>query len=445
MSKIKQMLKKILPESFILFYHKLQAQFACLINGFPAKKMTIIGVTGTNGKTTVVNLIGSILQTAGYKTAQISTINFRIGEKVWPNPTKMTTISAFQLQKFLKQALRADCQYAVIETTSHALVQNRVWGIPYDVAVLTNVTHEHLDYHQNMTKYRQAKGLLFKNLVCFSRKPGVNKTMVVNEDDPAFDYFWQFPADIKFAYKIGGNQKNQDELVARKVFFDISGSRFEVNTPYGTCEVFSPLPGRFNISNTLAAIAVGLSQNIDLKYIRQGIERVKLVPGRMEKIEQGQNFEVIVDYAHTPDALKKIYQTTKPLVRGKIIAVLGAAGDRDRVKRPIMGAIVSQWADLVIITNEDPYHEDPEEIIEQVAAGVPKGKKDIQLRAGKDYFKILDRRAAIRQAFSRADRNDLVVITGKGAEQWMVVGDEKIPWDERKIVRELLKEHLAKK
>jgi len=441
---MKNFLKKLIPESFILFYHKLQAILAAVRFGFPAKKMIIIGVTGTNGKTTTVNLIGSILQTAGYKTAQISTINYRLGNKIWPNLTKMTTIKSYDLQKFLKKALDASCQYAVIETTSHAAVQNRIWGIPYDVMVFTNLTHEHLDYHQSMTEYRDAKGQLFANLSKSFRKPGVKKVSVVNADDPNFKYFYSFWADKKFSYRVGGQAENQNEIVAHRVYSDVSGSKFEIETDYGDLEIRLNLPGVFNISNALAAICVGLSQNIELKNIKKGIESVTLVPGRMEKIDEGQDFGVIVDYAHTPDALQKIYQTLKPLARGKMIAVLGAAGDRDKSKRPIMGAIAGQWADLVIITNEDPYHEKPEEIIEQVASGVPRGRKDKKLILGKDYFKILDRKEAILKAFQKANRGDLVVITGKGAEKWMVVGDEKVPWDERKIVHELLCRHLRR-
>ncbi len=444
MSGVKSQLKKILPESTFLFYHKLQAIFACIRFGFPAKKMTIIGVTGTNGKTTVVNLISSVLQTAGYKTAHISTINFRIGNKIWPNTTKMTTISPFLLQEFLAKALKSGCQYAVIETTSHAVVQNRIWGIPYDVAVLTNVTHEHLDYHKNMTEYKKAKGRLFAGLAKSQRKPGVKKVSVVNKDDPSFKYFYRFPTDIKFSYRVSGSPTDKNEILARRVFSDISSSKFEVETSYGNLEIKLALPGTFNVSNCLAAICVGLSQNVDLKNIKKGIEGVKQIPGRMEQIDEGQDFGVIVDYAHTPDALQKIYQTVKPLVRGRIISILGAAGDRDKSKRPIMGALAGQWTDLVIITNEDPYSEDPKDIINQVASGVPKGKKGDDLKLGRDYFKILDRREAIQTAFQRAGRGDLVVITGKGAELFMIVGDEKITWDERGIVREELRKYLRK-
>jgi len=357
----------------------------------------------------------------------------------------MTTISPYLLQQFLAHAVKKGCQYAVIETTSHAVIQNRIWGIPFDVMVFTNLTHEHLDYHKNLTEYRNTKGKLFANLSKSFKKPGVKKVSVVNMDDSNFEYFWKFQADLKFSYRIGGEAKSENEIVARRAFTDIAGSKFDVETSYGSLSIHSNLPGRFNISNILASICVGLSQNINLQNIKKGIESVELVPGRMEKIDEGQDFKVIVDYAHTPDALQKIYQTAKPLVRGKIISVLGAAGDRDKTKRPIMGALAGQWTDLIIITNEDPYHEDPQDIIEQVASGVPRGRKKERLELDKDYFKILDRRKAIQKAFQMASRDDLVVITGKGAEQYMVVGDVKEPWDERKIVREQLQKYLKKR
>ena len=444
MYKIKQFLKKILPSGFINFYHLMQSRIACVRFGFPAQKMIIIGVTGTNGKTTVVNLISSILQGAGYKTAHISSVNFRIGDELWPNLTKMTTISAFHLQSFLAKALKADCQYVVVETTSHAIDQNRVWGIPYDILAFTNLTHDHLDYHHSMTEYRDSKGKLFAKLMKFERKPGVKKVSVINAEDPTFEYFWQFPADKKYSYRIGPRAKADHEIIARHTFSDIAGSQFVVETPFGSAEFVLALPGKFNIENALAAICVGLSQNIDLKYIKVGLERLVQVPGRMEKIEEGQDFGVIVDYAHTPDALQKIYQTVKPLVPGKIISVLGATGDRDKTKRPIMGALASQWTDIVIVTDEDPYHERPKDIIDQVAAGVPRGKKNQKMVLGQDYYKILNRQKAIKKAIQLAEKDDLVVITGKGAEMCMAVGDKKIPWDERQIVRDELKKHLKK-
>lgn len=438
LNSIKKGLRKILPYSAILFYHKIKAVTAAVFNGFPAKKMTIIGVTGTNGKTTTVNLTSSILSEAGFKTAHVSTINFKIDKKFWENKTKMTTISPFQLQKFLKTAFKAGCEYVVLETTSHAVVQSRMWGIPFDVMVFTNLSHEHLDYHKNMTEYRNTKGMYFKNLMKSLKKPGVKKVAIINQDDPSFEYFWKFPADIKFAFSVGGIKEKDWQIKAQKVFSDILGNRFEVETSFGKTEIRSSLPGKFNIQNSLAAIAVGLSQNIELENIKKGIEAVNQMPGRMESIDCGQDFAVIVDYAHTPDALKKVFETIKPLVHGKIISVLGAAGDRDKSKRPILGALAGQFADFVIVTNEDPYGEDPHKIIDQVASGIPKGSKRKVLVEGEDFFKIFDRKDAIKFAFKNASSGDLVLITGKGAEAWMIVGDKKVPWDDRKICRELI-------
>lgn len=441
MNIMKSFLRKILPPSFILWTHKIRAILAAVYFRFPANKMTVIGVTGTNGKTTTCNLIAEILETAGYKVCLATTINFKILQHSWVNKTKMTTLSPFELQKFLKLALEAGCEYAVIETTSHAIIQSRIWGIPYDVAVFTNLTHEHLDYHKNITEYRNAKGLLFDSLSKSLRKPGVKKISVINLDDPSAGYFSKFLADKKYYYRVGGaaSQAKNNEILARRIHQDVEGSAFTVDVPDKAFDVRLNLPGKFNISNALAAITVGFSQNVAPENIKKALEKVKGIPGRMEKIAVGQPFSVIVDFAHTPDALKKIFQTIKPVVKGKIIAIFGATGERDTSKRPIMGALASQYADVVIVTSDDPYHEDPQQIVDQVALGVPKGApKENPKIEGENFFKIIDRRQAIEKGLKMAKKDDLVLIMGKGAEQFQVIGDKKIPWDDRKVVRQIL-------
>jgi len=441
MSQLKKILKKILPQRWLSLVHKIRAVVACLLYRFPARQIKVIGVTGTNGKTTVCHLITKVLEEAGFKVGMATTIDFQIGSKQWINKTKMTTLSPFALQRFIRKVVSQRCNYLIIETTSHAISQYRIWGIPYDVVVFTNLTHDHLDYHQNFQEYRETKGKLFQGLATSLRKPNTLKVTVVNRDDPNFSYFYDFDADLKLTYGILGG-----DCSAQNILYKADGVDFIVVTSKGKVLVRLNLPGRFNIQNALAAVAVGLSQGIDLPTIRRGLEKVRGVAGRMEKINEGQNFVVLVDYAHTPDAFQKIYETLIPIKKGRLIHVFGACGDRDRSKRPIMGALAGRYADFVIITDEDPYTEDPRKIIEEVAKGVPQGweKKEKQKKEGVNFWKILDRAEAIDKALSLARENDIVLITGKGAEQAMVVGEKKIPWDDRKVVQRLLKERLTK-
>jgi len=437
LNKIKKMAKKFLPENWILLFHKIQAVVACLLYRFPGRKIKVVGVTGTNGKTTTCYLIASILEEAGYKIGLATTIEFRIKNKRWINDTKMTTLSPMVLQRLLRQMVRAGCDYAIIETTSHAIVQHRVWGIPYDAAVFTNLTHDHLDYHKNFDKYKRAKGQLFQRLSTSYRKPDTLKVSIVNRDDPNFSYFYDFEADIRLSYGIVGG-----DLSAQNIFYNTRGADFILTTPKGKILVKLNLPGRFNIQNALAAAAFCLSQGVPLQTIKSGLEKVQGVAGRMEKIDEGQNFTVLIDYAHTPDAIQKIYDTLIPIKKGRLIHVFGACGDRDRTKRPIMGALAGRYADVVILTNEDPYTEDPQRIIQEIARGVPQGREKDQesKKEGFNFWKILDREEAIKKALSIAKKDDLVLITGKGAEQAIVVGDKKIPWDDRAVTRRLLRE-----
>jgi UDP-N-acetylmuramoyl-L-alanyl-D-glutamate--2,6-diaminopimelate ligase len=442
MSKIKNALKKFLPSKWILFYHKVQAVVACLLYGFPSRKIKVIGVTGTNGKTTTCHFINAILRAAGYKVGMATTIDFQIGAQHWVNKEKMTTLSPLLLQKMLWRMVKAKCDYAIIETTSHAIVQHRVWGIDYDIAVFTNLTHEHLDYHRTFEEYREAKGQLFAGLMHSKRKENTLKVAIVNRDDPNFSYFADFEADIKLSYGIlGGN------ISAQNIFYLPDRTDLIITTPKGKILVKLKLPGRFNVHNALAATATAISQGIDLKTIKAGLEAVQGVPGRMEKILMGQDFLVLIDYAHTPDALKKIFETLISVKKGRLIHIFGACGNRDRLKRPIMGALSGRYADYIILTNEDPYNEDPVKIINEIAKGVPRGRERGKegKKEGKDYFKVLDRREAIKKGLEMAKKDDIVLITGKGAEQAMVFGDKKIPWDDRVVTRELLQDLLNKK
>jgi UDP-N-acetylmuramoyl-L-alanyl-D-glutamate--2,6-diaminopimelate ligase len=402
---MKDLIKKFIPSFLLSWYHFLLAFLGAIVYKFPSKKIKVIGVTGTNGKTTVVNLTTKILETAGYKVASLSSIKFKIGDKEWPNTLKMTMPGRLKLQNFLRQALNANCQYVVLEVTSEGIKQHRQRFIDFDTAVFTNLTPEHIEAHGSFENYRAAKGKLFQ------ATKGIH---VINLDDENADYFLQFPAKKKYTYGL-----NKGDINTKNTQFKLR------------------LIGDFNTYNALAAICVGLSQGVNLETCRMALEKVEGIPGRMEEVIS-QPFKVFVDYAFTPAALEKVYQTLKPpkgnlrLPTGqaknkKMICVLGACGGgRDKWKRPILGQIAAKYCDEVIVTNEDPYDEDPMEIIEQVAKGADDKAK-----------KILDRREAIREALKLAKGEDVVVITGKGCEPWICVAKgKKIPWDDRKVVRE---------
>jgi|SRR5680860_430785 len=424
--RIKQKLRKIVPYNFILFTHKLRAVLAVLMYGSPKRKIRIIGVAGTKGKTTTTNMIARVLEEGGHKVAMLSTANFQIGEKKWLNDKKLTSTTSFYLQKFLRKAVKEKCDYAIVEISSHGLVQFRHWGVKYKTVVLTNMMSDHLDYHKTYENYKNShNALLTKDL----------ENLVINYDDENLRSFLNFEGPKKYAFSLKGygEIENVKLIKAEDIVSKKAGLDFSVRTNKGKMPVQLPLIGEFNIYNSLAATAVGLAENIRPLAIKKALESIKNIPGRLEKIEEGQNFEVIVDYAHSPDSLRNVYTAVKPTVQNRMIAVLGGTGDRDKTYRAKGGELASEYADIVIITNEDPYSEDPEEIINQVVLGV---KNKI---LGETFFRIFDRKEAIQKAVDIAQTGDLVIITGKGAEQFMVCGEEKIPWDDREIVRGALK------
>ncbi len=389
------MIKKFVPSFLIDWYHFSLAFLGVLIYGFPSRKLIVIGVTGTNGKSTVVELTSRILEEAGCKIAVLSSIKFKIKGKEWPNTLKMTMPGRFRIQKFLRQAVNAGCQYAVLEVTSEGIKQYRHRFIDFDVAVFTNLTPEHIEAHGGFENYKKAKGKLFQ---------ATKNTHIVNLDDENAEYFLQFVAKKKYTYGL-----NQGDINTQNTKFKLQ------------------LIGDFNIYNALAAICVGLSQGISLEICERAVEKIKGIPGRMELVVS-EPFKVFVDYAFTPQALEKVYQSIKNnFSPKKMICVLGACGGgRDKWKRPVLGEIAAKYCHEVIVTNEDPYDENPVEIINQVAKG-----------AGEKAKKILDRKEAVGEALKSAQPGDVVVITGKGCESWICVAKgKKIPWDDRKIVKE---------
>lgn len=431
---IKDYFRKILPASFISWTHYVRGVLAATIYGYPGRKLKIIGVTGTNGKTTTCNMIARILEKANYRVGLATTINFKIDKEEWVNKTKMTTVSPFALQKFLKQCLDAGCHWVIIETTSHAISQYRNYGINYEIAILTNITHDHLDYHKTFEEYRDTKAKMF------SSGQTIN---IINSDDKSSSYFFKLPSKDIVVYGTespeGGRLGGRPDILGKKIILESTGSMFTIVTPVSQIGINLRLPGKFNIYNALAALAVSYVLKIHLDVAKQALEEIDNIPGRMEKVELGQSFTVIIDYAHTPDALEKVYQTLTDARRARIISVLGACGDRDRSKRPILGALAGKFADIVIIADEDPYTEDPERILEEVASGVPRGAdpKNPKIE-GKNFFLIPDRKEAITHAINLAYKDDIVLITGKGAEECMVCGHTKVPFSDKKVAKEAL-------
>ena len=417
------LVKKLIPNPLLKTYHYFLAKLAPLLYGSPSEKMTIIGVTGTGGKSTTIYLAARLLEAMGWKVGATSTVFFKVGKKEWLNDKKMTMLGRFQTQKMLSDMVKAGCQVALVETTSQGIEQFRHLGINYDIVALTNLYPEHLEAHGGFENYKKAKGKLFAHLLKSRKKNEFPKTSVINADDENAAYFLSFPADRKITFSLS-------EL--KNVALDGNGTRFIFNGQ----DFNLPLLGTFNLYNILCAIKIALALGVKPEEVREATKKVQGVPGRLEFIDQGQPFKVLIDYAYEPKAVAGLYETIKMIPHQKVIHVLGSAGGgRDKSRRPVLGRLTGEKADVVIITNEDPYDEDPRLIIDAVAIGAEKaGKKE-----GENLFRVLDRRQAIKKAFSLARKDDLVLITGKGAEQAICVKNgRKIPWDDRQVAREEL-------
>jgi UDP-N-acetylmuramoyl-L-alanyl-D-glutamate--2,6-diaminopimelate ligase len=424
-SRLKRTAKKIMPVFIIDWYHFCLALSGAVYYGFPASKLKVIGVTGTNGKSSTVELASKIMEEAGFPIASLSSIQFRIKDKIEPNALKMTMPGRWTIQSFFDRAAAAGCNLAFLEVTSEGIKQHRHRFIEFDTAVFTNITPEHIEAHGNFENYKLAKGKLFA---------AVKFRHIVNLDDPNAGYFLSFPSKETYGYGLKGEKrKNTDvkkdlkivEAENIKVGFNNIGFRVKgVDFSIG-------LGGGFNVYNALAAICVGLSQGVSLQTCQAALAKVTGLAGRMEEAANNP-FRVVVDYAFTPNALEKVYATLKGQVSpkgGKLICLLGACGGgRDKWKRPVLGNIANKYCDEIIIANEDPYDEDPQEIIDQVAKG-----------AGGRAQKILDRREAIRRALGLAKPGDIVVMTGKGCEPWICLKNgEKTAWNERMVAIEEL-------
>ncbi len=414
-----------------LLYHKIIAVAAALYYRFPARYLNVIAVTGTKGKTTTANLIAAILTEAGYKVGMTSTILFQVGDLKWSNTTKITTLGPFFLQKLLRQMVNARCTHAVLEVSSHAILQNRIWGVNIDTAVFTNIGEDHLEYHGGFENYLRTKGLLFSRMNRAMRKVRIPKTSVLNCDDPNYNFFDQFLADKKYTYGMGGGTCYASDVTARP-----TGSVFKLHVPNNQVEVNFKLPGDFNVYNALAASTVALANNINIEVIKDALEKASAIPGRFESVDCGQKYHIIVDYAHTAESLESLLKLYKSLTKGTLYVVFGATGGgRDKGKRPKMGAAADRYADFVVLTDDDPYEEDEWRIIEDISVGIKR-------KEGERFWKIPHREEAIKLVLTLAREGDTVVLAGKGAEEIMMIGGKAIEWDDRKVVRSLLGREL---
>lgn len=395
--------------------------------GFPGDKLNMIGVTGTNGKTTITYLVEALLRAKGEKVGLIGTICNKIGDEILP--VTNTTPLPLELQQLLAMFLDKGAGYCVMEVSSHALELERVTGIEFDLGIFTNLTQDHLDFHVTMENYRAAKAKLFSGLNPEGKKART-KYGIINVDDPAGPYMVQQCRGKVITYGMGQTA----QVRAEDVLVTATGVAFTAITPAGTARFQLHLTGLFNVYNSLAAISIGLAEDLELSVIKQVLESVPGVAGRFETVNEGQPFGVIVDYAHTPDSLKNVLKTARELVQGRLITVFGCGGDRDKTKRPIMGSIAAQLSDFSVITSDNPRSEDPEAILNDVEAGV----KEI---VGKDkYIKIADRREAISKALKMANPGDLVMIAGKGHETYQIIGSRTQPFDDREVARQYLRE-----
>jgi UDP-N-acetylmuramoyl-L-alanyl-D-glutamate--2,6-diaminopimelate ligase len=408
------------------------ANLACRFYNYPAQQLCTIGVTGTDGKTTTSNLISTILETAGIQTGLMTTANFRVSGQEWENATRQSTLEALEVQQFLHQMLDAGVTHAIVEATSHGLELQRVRGCNFDVGVVTNITHEHLDFHKSIENYRRAKARLFEMLDPHRDKGiGIRPAAILNRDDVSYEILKPYCRVPIVDYGID----HPCSVRAVDVQLHAHGTSFRVLLPDTEILIETHLVGRFNVSNCLAAIATAYSLGVKPGDIVQGLAKVTGVTGRMENIAEGQAFTVIVDYAHTPDSLEKVLATLRPLTSGKLMAVFGSAGERDVQKRPIMGHIAAQMTDFFVITDEDPREEDRESILQEIAQGAETTGK----RQGHDFLCIADRTEAIAAAFARAQAGDTILLAGKGHEQSIIIGREKFPWDDRRVARETIR------
>lgn len=424
--KLVKGVRKALPEKSVRKleegYRRSRVKAVSARYGYPARGLKVIAVTGTNGKTTTVNYINAILKAAGYKTAMFSTALIEVAGASQLNDLNATVGTTARMQHFFRDAKKAKVDYVVLEITSHALHQHKLDGVPIEAAIMTNLTQDHLDYHETMEYYAEAKALLFK------QSP---RYIVLNRDDEWFEYFDQFDADEqKMTY---GEHEDAEARIDRMKLYK-KGSEADVIFDHQTkVELATHLPGKFNISNMTAAATIAYLLGATVEQIIEGVADLEAIPGRFERIEVAdKGYEVIVDYAHTPDAIEKLLDTARTLTKNRVILVFGACGDRDKLKRPLMGGIAAKLADRIIITDEESYNESPHDIRGDIVRGVEQSGGVAKMT------EIADRREAIAKALSIAKKGDTILVTGMGHEQYRIIQGERLPWNDTQVIKELL-------
>jgi UDP-N-acetylmuramoyl-L-alanyl-D-glutamate--2,6-diaminopimelate ligase len=453
---MRSVVKRVVPvglfEKVAPLGHKLEAVFWNVLYGFPGRGLKVIGVTGTNGKTTTTFLIHHMLVEAGYKAGLMTTVAYGVGNDIRPQVHHMTNVGPRELMVRLKQMKAEDMEWLVLETTSHALAQYRTWGVPYSIAVITNITHEHLDYHKTFENYRAAKRRLFQ---LAQRNARGRRLGVVNADDPhSVDFAAETENSVSYGVEAG-------DVRARDVQLRADGISYTATAGTETYHITSHLPGSFNVYNTLAAVCVGQAVGLTREQVEQGIASLEGVEGRMATVDEGQDFSVIVDFAHTPDSFEKLFKDLRPVVKGKLIVLFGSAGRRDEAKRAVQGKLAGEYADEVVVTEEDDRDCDGQEILDMIAGGAEAAGKV----RDKNLFLVHDRPEAIAFALSRAtSADDTVLLLGKGHEKTIErngpraaelrhlkqddSNTERVrtdPWDEIATTKEALRELLKAK
>jgi len=424
-------LRSVLPSQAVHLlenvYRKTRIQLVSARYGWPARGLRVIAVTGTNGKTTTANYINEILKQAGYKTAMFTTAVIEVAGESKINDLNATVASVSRMQQFLNEARRYKVDFVILEVTSHSLHQHKLDGVPIEAAVMTNLTQDHLDYHKTMEKYAAAKGLLF------ARNP---RYIVLNRDDDWFDYFDKYLAEEqKITY---GKSEDADVRISDIKLYKKGSEATLAFDHQEKSQLATYLPGEYNVFNMAAAASICYVLGVSMSDIKNGIASLEGIPGRFERATKDEKYEVIVDYAHTPDALEKLLEATRNITKKRIILVFGACGDRDALKRPIMGKIAAKLADEIILTDEESYNEDPDKIRRDIYAGIEESK------ATNKTTEIADRREAIRHALNIAKKDDTILITGMGHEQFRIINGEKLPWNDTNIVREIISEKIKK-
>lgn len=424
--KIKKTLLKF--KGLVSVYHFLLSFSGALFYFFPSRKIKVFAVTGTNGKTTTVDLMTEVFKEAGYRVAAFSSVKFEIAGEEEKNLFKMTMPGRAVLQSLLKKAVRKGCDIAIMEVTSEGIKQHRHRFIDFDAACFTNLTPEHIESHGGFENYKKEKGKLFR---------AVSKAHIINIDDDNADYFLQFPAKKKIFYGIKKDfQKKEGNFLIKAE--NIKAGKKSLVFSIGEDNFFLPLSGKFNVYNALAAASLALTEGVEMESIKKGLKNAKGIPGRMEEVISSP-FNVIIDYAVTPETMEEVYKEIKEnFSPTRLIAVFGSCGGgRDKWKRPVMGEIAAKYCEAVIITNEDPYDEDPQEIMDQIEEGFLRRMKVFPEGRKPHYWKIIDRRDAIRKALELASPGDAIIVTGKGDESWMCLADgKKTPWKEREVIKE---------